>query len=330
MAIVSSAIAKFGGGAKFCGSRCLLGINSLLEPKFEKLSLSATGGGGFEPTPPSAENVRFFASKNVLKSEIPGPKKPPNAYSLFWKDQMPKFSGKVQERVKKISTNWKQLPAVEKQPYEEKSKKLFEAYHKAIKQMPPQMLQERTRMKAERKLSLNNRRLLTAKRKIRRDFGAPKKPLNSFALFQATLDRAKMGMLEFVKHSATKWNALPEAEKQRYATEAKRALDSYKLQLAEWEKKMRAQNREKELDVLHTGPKQKIATLAKKPKKMAAKKIGRKKLAKSSKLAKGASKVSKAKRVGVKAKSGRKSGATLNKKPTAKKISAKAKKVATA
>lgn len=73
----------------------------------------------------------------------------------------------MQERVKKVSASWKQLPPVEKKSYEDKSKKLAEAYRKELKDLPPQLIKERTRLKAERKLSLNNRRLLATKRKVK-------------------------------------------------------------------------------------------------------------------------------------------------------------------
>lgn len=49
---------------------------------------------------------------------------------------------------------------------------------------------------------------------IRLKFEAPKRPMTSFARFQKTLDRGKMGIIDFVKHAATKWKALAPAEKQ--------------------------------------------------------------------------------------------------------------------
>ncbi|XP_030343604.1 transcription factor A, mitochondrial isoform X2 [Strigops habroptila] len=180
------------------------------------------------------------------------PKRPLSAYFRFLVENRPVFKQKNpemnnKELVKKLAGVWRELPASQKQVYEEATKTDWQRYGKEVAAYKAQLTPaQAAALKEERSKLLAKRRSLKLKRELT-VLGKPKKPRNAFNIFVSEKFKASEGI------SPTPYQQLAEDDKIRYENEMK-----------PWEAKMVQLGREDLVRFKKRKPKKKTAETAKK------------------------------------------------------------------
>ncbi|CAJ0945983.1 unnamed protein product, partial [Mesorhabditis belari] len=156
-------------------------------------------------------------------------------YNLFIKEQYPKLKTHENERVsevmKKIASAWKNVSAAEKDRLTVQAKKVADERKKALSD-------------AE-KLQIRENRIKRKERTLEKDVDAkypdrPKKPASAYGLYLknkgANAPRVDGQKLDF-KQLASDWKNLGESEKEKYRTEAEKAMSIYNAEVKEWRDK---------------------------------------------------------------------------------------------
>ncbi|NXP47535.1 TFAM factor, partial [Heliornis fulica] len=124
-----------------------------------------------------------------IGSDAP-PKRPLTAYFRFFKEHHSAFRQKHPEitnleLVKKLAGAWNELPASQKQVYEEAGKTDWQKYKEQMAVYKAQLTPSRAAaLREERKKQMARRSVLRAKRELT-VLGKPKKPRNGFNIFLA-------------------------------------------------------------------------------------------------------------------------------------------------
>ncbi|CAH1246413.1 TFAM [Branchiostoma lanceolatum] len=238
-----------------------LGVQYLLWGTKSSLSISA------RPTTPLLQFSRWFVQSS---SKFPTPpKRPANAYIRYVNQKMPTVRSQNPAGPKQIvricASLWKQLSDTEKQPYvndaaveREKYKSEYEDFKSDFTIEEWGEYQDSRRQKRRK---LKNRR----RREELQQLGKPKLPAHGYGLFvKEMLSGSSGNMAEQMKDMKGQWNNLPEAEKQKYMSEASKAKEKYEREMQVWEKKMEDEGRP---ELVRGYRPQKTTTKKKKPKK---------------------------------------------------------------
>lgn len=170
------------------------------------------------------------------------PKRPPNAYALFFRDIRQDIpTRRVPEMGKIIGEKWRGLDDEEKNKYRAQSEVLKNKY---VKEKTDFLLElswsEKKEMKEEirqKKLARQKRRKQAENRKLLK----PKPgPTSSFACFLKEKEHTRSGqpITEFVKHLAVEWKQMSSDDKTPFIEQAEQNRQSYQNKLEIWEKDM--------------------------------------------------------------------------------------------
>ncbi|KAM4670099.1 transcription factor A, mitochondrial isoform 2-T2 [Amazona ochrocephala] len=189
-------------------------------------------------------------SRGISTDEAP--KRPLTAYFRFLVENRPVFKQKNpeingRELLRKMAGAWRELPASQKQVYEEASKTEWQRYGKEVAAYKAQLTPaQAAALKEERRRQQAKRRSLKIKRELTM-LGKPKKPRNAFNIFVSEMFKASEGI------SPMPYMQLAEDDKIRYENEIKL-----------WEAKMIQLGREDLVRSKKKKPKKKTAETAKK------------------------------------------------------------------
>ncbi|XP_062467540.1 transcription factor A, mitochondrial isoform X2 [Pezoporus occidentalis] len=195
-------------------------------------------------------SVEKCFSRGISTDEAP--KRPMTAYLRFLVENRPVFQQKhpeinSKELLKKMAGAWRELPASQKQVYEEASKTEWQRYEKEVAAYKAQLTPaQAAALKEERSRQQAKRRSLRIKRELT-VLGKPKKSRSAFNIFVSEKFKASEGI------SATPYMQLAEDDKIRYENEMKL-----------WEAKMIQLGREDLVRSRQKNPKKKTAETAKK------------------------------------------------------------------
>ncbi|KFQ41845.1 hypothetical protein N333_00457, partial [Nestor notabilis] len=170
------------------------------------------------------------------------------------------------ELVKKLAGTWRELPASQKQVYEEASKTDWQRYEKEVAAYKAQLTPaQAAALKEERSKRLARRRSLKLKKELT-VLGKPKKPRSAFNIFVSEKFKASEGVSPAakLKHLYDTWQKLSSSQKQPYLQLAEDDKIRYENEMKLWEAKMVQLGRE---DLVRSGkekPKKKTAETAKK------------------------------------------------------------------
>lgn len=211
--------------------------------------------------------------KNKKEKDPLKPKRPESAYFLFmnerraaliaenksvveiakitgeeWKNMTEKQKGCYEKKAKKKNEKYNQEMEVYKQNKEEEAenaKKEEEEVLKILKQEALQLLKkkEKTETIIKKTKEKKNKQKEEKKNKKTDDPNKPKRPPSSFLLFskQARKDLAKekpgISNAQLTALISVKWKELSEEEKQKWNGEAAEAMEAYKKEMEEYNKK---------------------------------------------------------------------------------------------
>ncbi|NXT75732.1 TFAM factor, partial [Zapornia atra] len=173
------------------------------------------------------------------------PKRPLTAYFRFVKEQHPVFRQKnpemtTVELVKKIAGTWKELPASQKQVYEEARKTDWQNYKEQLALYKAQLTPaQAVALREERKKKMARRRLLRTRKEMTM-LGKPKRPRNSFNIFVSEKFQESEGITAMAKLKKLYdiWQKLSSSQKQPYLQLAEDDRVRYKNEMKAWEAKM--------------------------------------------------------------------------------------------
>ncbi|XP_005153763.2 transcription factor A, mitochondrial [Melopsittacus undulatus] len=200
-----------------------------------------------------------------------GPKRPLTAYFRFLAENRPVFKQKnpeinSKELLKKMAGAWRELPASQKQVYEEASKIEWQRYEKELAAYKAQLTpaqaealkEERSRRQAKRR-TLRIRRELTV-------LGKPKKTRSAFNIFVSEKFKASEGISSTAKMKQLydTWQKLSSSQKQPYMQLAEDDKVRYENEMKLWEAKMIQLGREDLVRSKEKKAKKKTAKTAKK------------------------------------------------------------------
>ncbi|NXS49050.1 TFAM factor, partial [Balaeniceps rex] len=199
------------------------------------------------------------------------PKRPLTAYFRFLKEHRSAFRQKNPEMsnielVKKIAGAWKELPASQKQVYEEARKADWQRYEGQLAAYKAQLTPtQAAALKEERRKRLAKRRSFRAKRELT-VLGKPKRPRSGFNIFVSENFQESEGIspVAKLKKLFDTWRKLSSSQKQPYLQLAEDDKVRYENEMKSWEAKMVELGRE---DLLRSGkqrPKKKTAETANK------------------------------------------------------------------
>ncbi|XP_050754884.1 transcription factor A, mitochondrial [Gymnogyps californianus] len=199
------------------------------------------------------------------------PKRPLTAYFRFLKENRSTFRQKNPEMsnvelVKKIAGAWKELPASQKQVYEEARKTDWQRYEQQLAAYKAQLTPtQAAALKEERRRRLAKRRSFRAKRELT-VLGKPKRPRSGFNIFVSENFQESEGISPAakLKQLFDAWRKLSSSQKQPYLQLAEDDKVRYENEMKSWEAKMVELGRE---DLIRTGkqrPKKKTAETANK------------------------------------------------------------------
>lgn len=199
------------------------------------------------------------------------PKRPLSAYFRFLVENRPVFKQKNpemnnKELVKKLAGVWRELPASQKQVYEEATKTDWQRYGKEVAAYKAQLTPaQAAALKEERSKLLAKRRSLKLKRELT-VLGKPKKPRNAFNIFVSEKFKASEGISPTakMKHLYDTWYKLSSSQKQPYQQLAEDDKIRYENEMKPWEAKMVQLGREDLVRFKKRKPKKKTAETAKK------------------------------------------------------------------
>ncbi|NWH82180.1 TFAM factor, partial [Piaya cayana] len=199
------------------------------------------------------------------------PRRPLSAYFRFLKETRPVLREKHPEMssvelVKKIAGAWKELPATQKQVYEEARKMDWQRYGEQLAAYKAQLTPAQAEaLKEERKNRLAKRRSLRAKRELN-VLGKPKRPRSGFNIFVSENFQESEGAspVAKMKRLFDTWRRMSSSQKQPYLQLAEDDKIRYENEMKSWEAKMVELGRE---DLIRSGrqsPTKKPAETAKK------------------------------------------------------------------
>ncbi|NWS75475.1 TFAM factor, partial [Crotophaga sulcirostris] len=198
------------------------------------------------------------------------PRRPLTAYFRFMKETRPAFREKHPEvsnieLVKKIADAWKELPASQKQVYEEARKTDWQRYGEQLAAYKAQLTPEKAAaLKEERKKRLAKRRSFRAKRELT-VLGKPKRPRSGFNIFVSEKFQETEGVspMAKLKRLFDAWHNMSSFQKKPYLQLAEDDKVRYQNEMLSWEAKMFELGREDLIRVRKQSPKKKTAESAK-------------------------------------------------------------------
>ncbi|PKK22024.1 ubiquitin-conjugating enzyme E2D 1, transcript variant X1 [Columba livia] len=173
------------------------------------------------------------------------PKRPLTAYFRFLKEQHAAFRqrnpeiGNV-ELVRKIAGAWKELPASQKQIYEDARKADWQKYQQQLAMYKAQLTPaQAAALKEERRRRLAKRRLFRVRRELT-VLGKPKRPRSGFNIFVSENFKESVGVSPAAKMKQLfdSWQKLSTAQKQPYLQLAEDDKVRYENEIKSWEAKM--------------------------------------------------------------------------------------------
>ncbi|KAM9273628.1 transcription factor A, mitochondrial [Morus bassanus] len=199
------------------------------------------------------------------------PKRPLTAYFRFLKENHSAFRQRNpeisnMELVKKIAGAWKELPASQKQVYEEARKTDWQRYEEQLAAYKAQLTPaQAAALKEERRKQLAKRRSFKAKRELT-VLGKPKRPRSGFNIFVSENFQESEGLspVAKLKQLFDVWQKLSSSQKQPYLQLAEDDKVRYENEMKSWEGKMVELGREDLIRSKNQRPKKKTAETAKK------------------------------------------------------------------
>ncbi|KFQ75328.1 hypothetical protein N337_12971, partial [Phoenicopterus ruber ruber] len=178
-------------------------------------------------------------------SSVERPKRPLTAYFRFLKEHRTDFRQKNPEMsnmelVKKIAGAWKELPASQKQVYEEARKTDWQRYEEQLAAYKAQLTPAQAEaLKEERRKRLAKRRSFRAKRELT-VLGKPKRPRSGFNIFVSENFQESEGISPAakLKQLFDAWRKLSSSQKQPYLQLAEDDKVRYENEMKSWEAKM--------------------------------------------------------------------------------------------
>ncbi|KAM6390590.1 transcription factor A, mitochondrial [Pluvialis apricaria] len=173
------------------------------------------------------------------------PKRPLTAYFRFLKENHSAFKQKNPEMsnvelVKKIAGAWKELPASQKQVYEEARKTDWQRYTEQLATYKAKLTPaQAAALKEERRKRLAKRRSFRAKREMT-VLGKPKRPRSGFNIFVSENFQESEGISPAakLKQLFDAWQKLSSSQKQPYLQLAEDDKVRYENEMKSWEAKM--------------------------------------------------------------------------------------------
>ncbi|NXS72681.1 TFAM factor, partial [Pandion haliaetus] len=173
------------------------------------------------------------------------PKRPMAAYFRFVKENHSAFRQKNPEAsnielVKKIADAWKELPASQKQVYEEARKTDWQRYKEQLAAYKAQLTPaQAAALREEKRKRLAKRRSFRAKRELT-VLGKPKRPRNGFNIFVSENYEESEGISPAakLKQLFDAWRKLSSSQKQPYLQLAEDDKVRYVNEMKSWEAKM--------------------------------------------------------------------------------------------
>ncbi|NWI61968.1 TFAM factor, partial [Todus mexicanus] len=144
------------------------------------------------------------------------------------------------ELVKKIAGAWKELPASQKQVYEEARKTDMQRYQEQLVAYKAQLTPaQAAALKEERRKRLARRRSFRVKRELT-VLGKPKRPRSGFNIFVSENFQESEGISPAakMKHLFDAWRKLSSSQKQPYLQLAEDDKIRYENEIKSWEAKM--------------------------------------------------------------------------------------------
>ncbi|NXD44207.1 TFAM factor, partial [Copsychus sechellarum] len=173
------------------------------------------------------------------------PKRPLTAYLRFVIDNRPAFREKNPEAsnlelIKKLAGAWKELPASQKQIYEEARKTDWKRYGEQMAAYKAQLTPaQAAALKEERRKQLAKRRSIRAKRELNL-LGKPKRARSGFNIFLSENFQESEGIspVAKLKKLFDTWQKLSTSQKQPYLQLAEDDKVRYENEMKSWEAKM--------------------------------------------------------------------------------------------
>ncbi|XP_057259359.1 transcription factor A, mitochondrial isoform X1 [Pezoporus wallicus] len=214
-------------------------------------------------------SVEKCFSRGISTDEAP--KRPMTAYLRFLVENRPVFKQKhpeinSKELLKKMAGAWRELPASQKQVYEEASKTEWQRYEKEVAAYKAQLTPaQAAALKEERNRQQAKRRSLRIKRELT-VLGKPKKSRSAFNIFVSEKFKASEGISATAKMKQLydTWQKLSSSQKQPYMQLAEDDKIRYENEMKLWEAKMIQLGREDLVRSRQKNPKKKTAETAKK------------------------------------------------------------------
>ncbi|NXM26730.1 TFAM factor, partial [Oxyruncus cristatus] len=179
-----------------------------------------------------------------ISTEQP-PKRPLTAYFRFMKENRSAFKEKNPEAsstelIKMLAGAWKELPASQKQVYEEARKTDWQRYGEQLAKYKAQITPaQAAALKEERRRQLAKRRLRRAKRELT-VLGKPKRPRSSLNIFVSEKFQESEGISPAarLKKLFDTWQKMSTSQKQPYLQLAEDDKVRYENEMKSWEAKM--------------------------------------------------------------------------------------------
>ncbi|XP_018351305.1 PREDICTED: transcription factor A, mitochondrial [Trachymyrmex septentrionalis] len=194
----------------------------------------------------SAQDFTTLKSKqNIEKDSIPPkPKKPPNAYLLYYSSIKNKLLKeyphcKQKELVKIASEKWAQLDSTIKQNLQMQFHEQYSIYKQKLIDYENSLTNEQ-----KKKLKLLKKEHTSEQNKIKQKFmelGMPKRPASAFVLFmQNKKDTKKSYELQkdWISNLANEWKNMTTVDRNKYNAEANDLAKKYKIEMQKWKEEM--------------------------------------------------------------------------------------------
>ncbi|NWX13569.1 TFAM factor, partial [Aegotheles bennettii] len=173
------------------------------------------------------------------------PKRPLTAYFRFLREHQPAFRRENpdmsnMELVKKLAGAWRELPASQKQVYEEARKTDWQKYQQQLAAYKAQLTPaQAAALREERRKRLAKRRSSRAKRELT-VLGKPKRPRSGFNIFVSENFHESEGISAAakLKRLYDAWQKLSSSQKQPFLQLAEDDKVRYENEMKSWEAKM--------------------------------------------------------------------------------------------
>ncbi|XP_042226501.1 transcription factor A, mitochondrial-like [Homarus americanus] len=198
---------------------------------------------------------RTVAEQLGIPEPPKGPKRPFWSFMMSHKQDIqtrfPKLS--YPEILMKLGHMWSELSFDEKNKWVleyERQKMAYQVrYRNYLETVGPEHIECMKYLKKQHQLKKKvYSQLVSRKKKKNCSVEKPKSPGNAFTMYLRTLDQGNTKLRDFMFAASTKWNTLPDKEKNMYHKQAKVLEDQYQSELSKWEKNMRLIGRE---DLIH-------------------------------------------------------------------------------